>query len=270
MDRQKLIQTPDHKLLKEFPGYTRAELRQLKQMPGNILIFDIETAPIEVMTWGLFDQNMGINQIMNDWFMLCWSAKWLYEKKIHRAKVTPKEAVNKDDSRITEELWHMLDKADIVIAHNGFSFDVKKANARFLKHNLPKPGYFKILDTLKVAKKEFNLTSYKLDFICSYLGLNRKKDTGGFQLWVDCCKGDKKALDKMSRYCNNDVKILEEVYLELRPYIDNHPNLELYQEEEGACPNCGSHNYIEKGTYKTQKRVYTSYRCECGALFHKK
>lgn len=268
---EKLKNTRDDDLLDCFPGYTRRELRILKRerKQPKILVFDIETSPLEVYTWGIYNQDIAIGQIQEDWFMLCWSAKWLFDKEIMSDSLSGKEAKRRDDKRITKSIWKLLNEADIVIAHNGKAFDIKKTNARFLKHNLPHPSYYEVIDTLLTARKEFRITSNKLDYLCRFLGLDQKVETGGFELWKRCIHGDTNALKQMETYCQNDVKILEELYLKLRPYMRNHPNLELYI-EKGVCPNCGSKKIKEEGEYHTSRSVYKSYRCECGAISYKK
>lgn len=263
---KKLRKTKDDDLLLKFPGYKRSELRRLKKSPAKILLFDIETAPINAFTWGLYNQDINIKQIKEDWFMLCWSAKWLFDKEIHSDTLTSKEAKNKDDKRITKSLWKLINEADIIVAHNLDGFDLKKANTRFLKHKLPHPDYFRKVDTLKVVRQNFKISSNKLDYICKFLGLNTKVKTSGFDLWVKCYNGEKEALKKMNEYCNNDVKILEELYLEIRPYIKNHPSVVT---EDGSCLNCGSSNVKVVSPYKTQRHSYKGYRCkDCKALFH--
>lgn len=267
---KRLIKTPDDELLKKFPSYTRSYLRQLKKSPAKILLLDIETSQMITKVWQLRgNEYIEPSRIIDDWFMLCWSAKWLFDKHIFSDRLTSEEAKAKDDKRIAQSIWRLLDEADIVVAHNGDSFDIKKLNTRFLKYRLPHPNYYRSIDTLKIVKKEFRISSNKLDYVCKFLGLDTKINTGGIDLWDSCEKGDEQALKKISRYCDNDVKILEELYLYLRPYIRNHPNLELYV-DGNACPNCGSLNLEEAGLYRTQKQTYTSYRCECGSLCYKR
>jgi DNA-directed RNA polymerase subunit RPC12/RpoP len=72
----------------------------------------------------------------------------------------------------------------------------------------------------------------------------------------------------MNVYNKHDVEVLEEVYLKIRPWIRNHPNLGTYSKDYvDTCPNCGSINMIDNGEYHTPANVYTSYRCgNCGAL----
>ena len=46
----------------------------------NILLLDIETSPVVAWVWGLRDQNVGLNMIKEDWYVLSWAAKWLGDK----------------------------------------------------------------------------------------------------------------------------------------------------------------------------------------------
>jgi hypothetical protein len=85
---------------------------------ARVLIIDIETAPLLSYTWGIWQQNVGLNQIQSDWFMLTWAAKWLFEDKVYSGKLTAKEAKAQDDGRITKGIWELVNQADIVIAHN--------------------------------------------------------------------------------------------------------------------------------------------------------
>lgn len=274
-DLERLLTTRDDDLLTEFKGYRRSYLRKLKRslfsskvkkLP-KILVFDIETAPLEVYTWGLYDQNIGINQIKNDWFVLNWSAKWLFDDEIITGVLNKKELLRKDDKRIIKKVWELFNQADMVIAHNGDRFDIAKLNARFLKHNMGLPSPYKSIDTLKIARREFRLTSNKLDYICQFLGIKGKLDTGGFELWKDCINGSMEALNKMDIYCQNDVIILEKMYLKLRPYIRNHPNYALYMESDyEVCPNCGSDKLEWGYLYHTRVNAYESAKCkDCGA-----
>ena len=46
-------------------------------MDAKILIFDIETSPMEAYAWGTFKENIPIQRIKKDWFVMTWAAKWL-------------------------------------------------------------------------------------------------------------------------------------------------------------------------------------------------
>jgi len=233
------------------------------------LVLDIETAPLQSYTWGLWKQNVAPSQIISDWFMLTWSAKWLFGKEIFSDRLTSKEAIDQDDAKITKSIWSLLDKADIVIAHNANKFDIKRLNTRFLIHGLNPPMSYQVIDTLDHARKRFAISSNKLDYINQLLGLNRKIDTGGFELWVGCMRGNVSDLKKMEEYNRGDVRILEETYLRLRPWIQPHPNIGLFIDKDvTSCPTCGSPEIKFHGKpYTTTANLYDSFRCtDCGSV----
>lgn len=145
----------------------------------NILLLDIETAPIEAAVWGLWKQNVNIEQIKSEWFMLTWSAKWLFDDKIFSDKLTLEEVKTQDDKRISESMWKFIDYADVVIAHNGDGFDIPRLNTRFILNGIKPPSPYQAIDTLKVARKVFSFSSNKLDFIARQLGIEGKMDVGG-------------------------------------------------------------------------------------------
>ena len=241
---------------------------------AKILIVDIETAPIRGWVWGIWNQNVSIDQIQSDWFVLTWAAKWLFEDKVYSGSLTAKEAIAQDDKRIMEGVWELLNEADIVVAHNGDKFDIPKLNTRFLLNGMNPPLPYQSIDTLKHIKRNFSFTSNKLEFVNRMLGLPRKTHHEGFTLWSKCYTGDSESLKKMLDYNINDVKILEETYLMLRPWIKPHPNTALFILDEHAsrCPTCGSANLIEQGKkYYTTVNAYSQFRCgNCGATGRKR
>ena len=234
---------------------------------AKILVFDIETSPIKAYVWRAWKQNVYMDQIIDDWFMLTWSAKWLNHPEMLSEAITPKEAKNHDDKRIVKKLWKLFNEADILIAHHGRKFDIPKSKQRFVLNGLKPNSPYQIIDTKELAKREFDFTHNKLDYIAQIFGMKRKKPTD-FQLWVDCMKGDKKALDYMLKYNEEDVLILEEVYLGLRGWMKSHPNLGLYTlDEESMCPTCGDKKLKWIGEYYTQLNRYDSYQCgSCGSI----
>lgn len=249
---------------------------QLRQFPvkergvssPKILLLDIETLPIEAYVWGVWNQNVYPDQIKKDWSIVCWAAKWLFDKKVYGQSVTPKEAIAHEDKSIMGGIWEMMNEADVVIAHNGFGFDFKKLNTRFLVNGLPKPMYSYGVDTLKIAKDEFDFTFNKMDWINKVLGINRKMDTS-FRWWSECAAGNEKYLGLMSKYNKQDTFILEELYLKLRPWMKAHPNMNLYNSDKSVavCPTCSSVNIKWEGRYSTPLGLYKAFRChDCGAI----
>lgn len=243
-------------------------MRKPKALKGvKILYFDIETAPTLGHVWGLYEQN--VIAVEKDWYMLCWAAKWSGSREVITAALPDFPLYKKDkenDREVVKALWKLLDEADIVIAQNGDGFDIKKANARFIQHGLLPPTPYKTVDTLKVARRYFKFDSNKLNDLGKYLGVGQKIQTGGFTLWKGCLQGDLKAWKKMIRYNVQDVILLEDVYLKLRPWMTTHPNLNLYRHSVYNCPNCGSNQTEKRGLVHTRASSQQRYHCRsCGA-----
>lgn len=226
------------------------------------IVFDIETFPAVVEVWGnrMYEEN--IIRVLKPWELASFAYKELGSSEVF----CETRANQKSDKHLMKKLHTVLDKADVIIAHNGDKFDVKKSNTRIIKADLLPYSPLKTIDTLKVAKKNFAFTSNKLTDLGEFLGVGKKIPTGGPQLWHDCREDKPAAWNKMIKYNKQDVVLLEAVYLKLRPWIKNHPNIGLYTGQNKACPNCGSARLKSHGwTYlKTTKKH--SFICKgCGA-----
>lgn len=237
----------------------------------KILTLDVEIAPLDVHCWGLWDQNIGLNQINTEWSILSYSAKWMGDKKV-LYKDTGGKGVKKvrDDSELLKDLWKLLDEADIVVTQNGVSFDIKKINARMLMAKMKPYSPIKNIDTKLVAKKHFAFTSNKLEWMSQNL-TNTKKDAHkefpGFELWTECLKDNSKAWKEMRTYNCKDTVATEELYLVMRPWISGHPNMGVYNDTETyQCPNCGSDKLQRRGVSVTQTGKYGRLHCQdCGS-----
>ena len=233
---------------------------------AKILIADIETAPVLAHVWGLFKQNVGLNQIQSDSYIMCFAAKWLGEERVHYA-----ESRKLTTSRVMLKKLHaLLDEADFVVGHNFARFDRAKINAAFIKAGMTPPSPYKVIDTLHIAKREFRFTSNKLEFIAKALGCSLKSAHGqfaGHALWVETLKGNAEAWAEMGAYCKQDVLVTEEVYVKLRPWDTAHPNVNAMAEhDDRACPHCGSKHVNAKGKRFTNSGEYTRFQCQdCGA-----
>jgi DNA polymerase III epsilon subunit-like protein len=239
------------------------------QKKHRLLSIDIETLPGKYYAFSPWNQNLGRHMMIEDWSLLSYSAKWVGDNKIISSVLTPEEVAIRDDRRLAFEIWHLLNKANVVITHNGKRFDIKKINARLWKHKLTKPSSYKVIDTLVEAKKVFGLTYNTMDFIAEFVERDRKLDTEK-GLWVRADHGDPDALREMLEYNEQDVRTQEQIYMEMRPWMDNHPNLTLYfKHDEGACPVCLHRGHKKIGYHFTNKKKYPEFRCDhCGAVWH--
>lgn len=219
----------------------------------NILLLDIETSPNTAHVWGLWQQNVGINQLLESSQVMCWAAKWYGEKEV---------IFGKD----LETIHEMINQADVVIHYNGRKFDMPTLNKEFLLHGMLPPAPYKQIDLLRVVRSQFRFPSNKLDYVAQRLGLGKKVKHEGHELWVKCMAGDPVAWKKMERYNKQDVVLLEKVYDKLLPWIKSHPNHNLYGDLEHCCPSCGSDKLHRRGVARSIGGVYQRYQCtNCGS-----
>lgn len=231
----------------------------------RILIFDIETAPNLAYVWGQYEQNV-IDHV-REWTMLCFCYKWVGEREVHAVSNWHDYGTTTDDTHLVVRLWELFDEADIVIAHNGDKFDIKKANSRFVQQGLGAPSPFKTVDTKKVASRYFAFNSNSLDNLGEHLGLGRKIKNEGWEMWEGCIAGEQKWWDKMIRYNKQDVRLLEKVWRTLQAFESNGPNLAALT-GESVCPKCGADakHLQSRGEAITQHLVYKQYHCQkCGS-----
>jgi len=238
----------------------------IKKIP-NVLLLDIETAPMLVYSWTLFKPHLSHDNIVDDWFMLSWAAKWLHHPDAVSDVVTPREAVTRDDVRICRSLFRLMERADVIIAHNAKKFDIRKIQARFLVHGIGRPSPYQVVDTLLESRKNFAHSSHRLDYLGQILVRKEKLETN-FGLWKKCMMGCEESLAYMDKYCKQDIYLLEDVYMQIRGWIKSHPNMSLYVEaDEPVCPTCAGNDLTFCGEYMTMAGAFNSFRCnKCGSI----
>lgn len=231
---------------------------------ASILILDIETAPKVAYVWRFFKENVGAKQVLQHGHIMSFAAKWLGQDEI-----IYQENRKEDDTRIVKALVNLFDDADIVVAHNGDRFDFPQVMSRALVHGIRPPSPYKIVDTLKVAKKEFAFPSNSLEYLAKVLGCTEKeshKNFPGFELWLECLRGNEAAWQEMKLYNIQDVETLEEIYLKMLPWMRQHPNVGVFTEnEEPQCPKCGGTYLQWRGYSYTNVGKYHRFQCQsCG------
>lgn len=226
----------------------------------KLLLLDIETAPNVVHVWGLWKQNVAINQILDAGYVMCWAAKWLGEEEVMFDSVHRSGA-----KKMLERVHKLLEEADAVIHYNGTKFDIPTLNKEFLLHGMMPPATYKQIDLLKTARSQFKFPSNKLDYVARALKVGKKVKHAGHELWIRCLAGEDKAWAEMEEYNIGDVAILEGVYYKLLPWIRNHPNVGLHNDVADACPHCGGIHLQRRGFAYTGAGKYQRYQCNgCG------
>jgi len=234
----------------------------------NVLLLDIETAPVESLSWGIFKQYINPHNIVKDWSIICYSAKWLYDDVIFGDTVSGEFVKNRYDFPLMPKLHELLDNADIVIAHNAQHFDIPRINTRMIYNGFYPTTPYQVIDTLKVANKVFSFSSTQLDELAKFLRLPRKHKAP-LEWWYDAAvNGSQEAVNNIFEYNKQDIVVLEEVYTQLRPWIKSHPNLGLYIDtDQQVCPNCGNTELTWKNYYYTMVGKYKAFQCnKCHAI----
>lgn len=227
----------------------------------RIISFDIETFPIVAYTWGpKWEANL--LKVTQQIRLAMFAYKVLGDKRVYVHALpdyeTPRELV--------QALWTVFDEADVLIAHNGKNFDIRQSNAFFLEFGFPPPSAYQVIDTKQVAKRHFRLPSNSLDDLAAFFNIPGKLATGGMDLWWDCMDNKPEAWNKMRRYNRQDVVVLEKVYLTMRSWMPNHPNLNVAMDRPEGCPSCGGKNVIRRGFAFTRTGKTQRYQCQdCSA-----
>lgn len=229
-----------------------------------VKILDIETAPKLAWVWKFFKENINPNQVMKRGHIMSYAVK-----DLGKPEITYVENREEDDTEIVLDLIKVLDEADIVIAHNAERFDLPTINMRAVVNGVSPPSPYKVVDTLKSARRHFRFDKNSLEYIADTLGCTGKlkhKNFPGFELWLECLRGNPLAWEEMQTYNVQDVVVLEEVYLKLRPWINNHPNIGVFDEQDvPICPKCGSKHVHYRGFTHTNTQKYRRFRCNsCG------
>ena len=227
----------------------------------KLLTIDIETSPNLAHVWGLWQQDVGLSQLLEAGEVICFAAKWHGDEEVQFYST-----FHSGKEVMVDRAHRLLDEADAVIHFNGARFDVPHLNREFAEAGMTPPSPYAQIDLLKVVKKNFRFPSNKLDYVTKALGLDHKVQHAGHQLWVKCMAGDYQAWEQMKEYNVQDVVITEQLYDRLLPWISGHPSHGLYVEDEDhRCPNCGSTSLERRGFAYTSVSKFQRYQCRnCG------
>lgn len=230
----------------------------------KILILDVETFPNTAYVWRFFKENIGAKQVLEYSTLASFAYKWFGDKTTFY-----EDTQHQTEKQLVERLLYVLDSADIVVAHNGAKFDLPTIQGRALVLGLKPPSPYKIIDTLLVARYEFNFPANSLEHLAILLGVEKKGGHAkfpGFELWQECMRGNPEAWEEMRVYNIQDVVTLEEIYLKMRPFMKRHPNVAVFEESEKIlCPKCGSDHIQSRGYTTTNLFKYRKFQCQsCG------
>ena len=228
------------------------------------LIYDLETSPNTGYFWRTgYNLSLTHDNIIKERAIIC--IAWTWEDSKYVYSYTWDKG---DDKQMIKDFLVVAEEADELIAHNGDKFDMRWFQGRCLIHGLPPLPKFKTVDTLKIARKHFNLNSNRLDYLGKLL-LNEGKIHTDFDLWKCVMAGNKKALKEMVTYCEGDVCLLERVWKRLEPWHKPATHAGVHQGlTRWSCPHCASESVRKKKTNVSAAGIRThQMQCNCGKYF---
>jgi len=232
----------------------------------NIWYLDIETAPAKAYIWDLKTRYVPLSQVEEDGYVLCFAAGKEGSEEIEYWSIW-----DQGHEAMIERAWEIMDEADALIHFNGNRFDIPRLNTEFLIERLGPPSPSQQIDLFRTVAQNFKVLSKSMNHMLKILGLENKMAHKGMELWTNCMAGVKEDQLIMEEYNIQDVEVMEELYLELRPWIKNHPNRALFMDcpmDDGkrTCPTCGSHDVKIKSYKHTRTYRYVQYYCNnCGS-----
>lgn len=228
----------------------------------KILILDIETKPAEAYVWKMFDENIGIEQLIKPSRIIAVGAKWLGAKEMFYASVNySKGRELRGRKTMLAKVHRLMSQADAIVTFNGNKFDLPKLTGEFAEHGFSPVPPVASIDVRRTTSK-MGFTSGRLAHVGPLLGSERKQKHDGFTLWADYLQGKLEARAEMKSYNLQDVKVLEQVYMKVRAFITNHPYLGDF---DGACPACGSNDVQHRGRRRTRAFWIDRHHCQsCG------
>lgn len=196
----------------------------------RMLFFDIETRQLTLEGFDLFNQNFSLDQIVEDWTILSFSAKWHDSDEVMYYDVSE---MTEDD--LLEKIYQLFEEAHFIVAHNGKRFDMKKVRARMITRGFLPHSPVRVIDTYQIVRKEFGFTSNKLEYLTNLLCKRNKKSKHnrfpGFLLWREFVRGNPEAIKEMREYNIVDVTSLQEMYEIIAPWSSTLPNFAVYTDE---------------------------------------
>lgn len=210
-------------------------------------------------------------------FIFCIGYKFLGDKRVKLISIANTEEFKKDvtdDRGVISQFAEVMEKADYQVTWYGERFDYPYINTRALLNSQPPVPIIPHADGWRTARKKLKFQSNRLDGVSRAIptapGAKRELKTYiEGRHWVRAKAGYKDALSYVGEHCIADIRVLEKVYLALRPFSVNPPNLSKVRHPElNGCPACGKYRIIKKGFLVTVAGRRQRFLCQdCGHQF---
>ncbi|WP_161794549.1 ribonuclease H-like domain-containing protein [Demequina globuliformis] len=247
---------------------------------AKVLTFDIERRPGVYLSWGPRVKYMGREKQLIRSSTISFAAKWYGDPDVTYRAIDPVDSMFMQPEDVPGyrdmlvSIRDLMDQADIVVGYNSIRFDEAKLRGEFARMGIPEPSPYRSLDLMRTSKRmgwDYASLAETLDAF----GLGGKVAHQGFALWTDFLRGDTEAHALMEEYNIGDVIQTERAMDAMRPWIKDHPNLNLWagHDESGnpveVCCNCGKSELalVEGRSAMTALTNYALVKCKaCGAF----
>jgi uncharacterized protein YprB with RNaseH-like and TPR domain len=171
----------------------------------RIVYFDIETSNLNA--------NYGV--------VLC--ACFLEDAtgKIKTYRIDAYRGFKKDpanDKQLVIDIKKEIEEADILVSYNGKRFDIPFINARLAYWGIDTIRVPKHIDLYSVIKWHYRLSDYKLQTASYFWQTENQKTIVDGMHWVRALIS-KKSMDYIVQHCEQDVKVLKEVFEKVKASI---------------------------------------------------
>jgi len=239
----------------------------------KIILFDLETLPNlpeALKVWPQLSNYPGLTLRATITSIICAGWKEYESGRTHCINAWDFPAWKRDvnnDKHVVKALYEVLKDADAIVTHHGKKFDLPHLQTRLKKHKLNSLHNIPHIDTKQTASRHLYSFNNRLGYLGEQFVGDKKLDHEGWPLWVKVHGRDPKAMDKITRYCKQDVKLLEKIFHDMRPLITNIPNYNLWRDKD-VCPTCGgekmkSHGWKHNKVADSYKRLMC---LSCGSV----
>jgi len=124
-----------------------------------------------------------------------------------------------NDKAIVVDIANELAKHAVIITHYGTRFDIPYFRAKMVKHGLPPLPQMFAVDSWRIARDNFQVSSRRLKNLAEFFEIGNKEGVEG-GLWMAAAyDGSKEAMDKIVEHNVIDVEVLEKLACLSFPYL---------------------------------------------------
>lgn len=200
--------------------------------------------------------------------LLCIGYKWYGEKETHCISVHDFKGWEKhiwDGRKILKAFLKVYESADMVVTYNGKMFDQKWINGKLWSYGMELLPPVPHVDLYQIAKVTLNASRKSLKNLAYVGGFKEAKEEVAWSEWMKAISCHLPSLRAVVKHCRADLKVTEEMYTRLRPYVRQHPKVAGPASE--PCPVCAGTHFHRRGRYISTMKT-ERFRAQCQGCGH--